>query len=126
MPVEIKELADAPIIILAYLEPFNPGDIGEGFTRVDTLASQGKHVYVVNDLSKLSVNFGDLVLGLSQAASAGPGGPGDSRTTHFLIGGDEMVRFVAEAGQQEQYGQVDIKYYPTVDEAIAFARSQLD
>ncbi len=125
MPVELQEIADAPIIVLTLTNPVYPVDLRTAFGTIAQMADQGDHVYVVADLSQYSVDMSAVMVGFNLAMRGVPGGPGDLRTTHIMTGKDGLVRQAVELIQRGSYRRKNVQHCATVDEGIALARSQL-
>jgi hypothetical protein len=79
---------------------------------------------VINDLTQISMNFSDMMLGMREAALGGAGTAADPRTRHVLVGGHELLQLTADALKQEQYGQRNVPLFMTIDEALAYIKAQ--
>ena len=125
MPVDVEEIADAPIFVLTFRDPLAMDDLERVFAAIAQLADQGQRVFVVSDLAEFSVTYSAIMLGLRLAVRRIPGGPGDRRITHIVTGNDGMLRQAVQYVQHGQYGRFDVRYCATVDEGLATARSEL-
>lgn len=125
MPVELEEIAGAPIFVLTLTNPLNSADLQAAFGTIAQVAEREERVYVVADLSEFSVDMSAIMLGFNLAMRGVPGGPGDPRTTHIVTGKDGLVRQAVEFIRGGPYRRRNVQHCATVDEGIAFARSQL-
>jgi hypothetical protein len=120
MPPILQEIPHEPIVVITYIDPYDPDDIAPVFQYIADLAHFVPRIYVVDDLSQLDLNAGDLTVTLQQMANAGPGSPSDPHALHMLVGTDEMITFAAEAADQEPYSSLDMAFFPSIDDALAF------
>jgi len=124
MTYEIKQINNKPIWVAILSEPYNPATDSQGVSQ--EMASltedvQG-HIYYISDIRSVDVEFSDIVTGLAQAFKSGVQTfYTDPRVTIITVATDELVKMATEAVKQEQYGSIDIKMYPSVEEAVAHA-----
>ena len=87
---------------------------------------EGNVIYVIADVSQLSLSFGDIVQGLASAFSPSSDvrkvPPYDNRVRAILIGSGTLIRLVAAGGRQDQYGNRQLEVFETLDEALAHIR----
>ncbi|NDJ63168.1 MAG: hypothetical protein GYB67_18760 [Chloroflexi bacterium] len=128
MAVEFKQVNAEPIYYGVYDEPQNP--VQDSQHVADKLSevinsTTGPLVFIW-DLSKITVSFSDLVIGLNDVFKRDAETPfTHPRVRAVTVSNDELVHFGTEAVGQEQYGQADVKLVASLDEAIAFARQYL-
>ncbi len=82
-------------------------------------------VYVIFDIRKMKMTFGDLVTAMSSQSRKAPGTMADPRIISIAVGTDELVTLGIKAFEQEQYGKLKFPLYATVEEALAYANEQL-
>ncbi len=85
--------------------------------------------YLIMDLRDIELTFSELVMVLAKARDriVGMGGKSyiDAQVRYVLVGSDDLIDLAAEAFHQEQYGNIDIRVFPTIDMAVDFARCKL-
>lgn len=85
--------------------------------------------YLIMDLRDIELTFSELVMVLAKARDriVRMGGKSyiDTQVRYVLVGSDDLIDLAAEAFHQEQYGNIDIRVFPTVDMAVDFARCKL-
>lgn len=85
--------------------------------------------YLIMDLQGIELTFSELVMVLAKARDqiAAMGGKTyiDANMRYLLVGSDDLIDLAAEALHQEQYGNIDVRVFPTVDIAVDFARCEL-
>jgi hypothetical protein len=90
------------------------------------LDKAGGPVYYVNDITGAKLTFGDIVLGMGMAASAG--GVMRHPNLHELItvSASDIVKLGVKALGQAQYGGIKARIASSVDEALAFIQTEKD
>ena len=85
--------------------------------------------YLVMDFQGVEISFSQLVMVLAEARDqmAKMGGKIyiDANIRYLFVGSDELIDLAAEAFHQEQYGNIDVRVFPTVESAVSFARHAL-
>lgn len=85
--------------------------------------------YLIMDLQGIELTFSELVMVLARARDqiAALGGKTyiDANIRYVLVGSDDLIDLAAEALYQEQYGNIEVQVFPTVDVAVDFARHEL-
>lgn len=85
--------------------------------------------YLVMDFQEAELTFSELVMVLANARDqiARMGGKNyiDSNIRYLFVGSDELIDLAAAALYQEQYGNIEVRVFPTVDTAVDFARREL-
>lgn len=116
-----------PIVLFEMQDPFQPD--------VDTLACAehaaalqeelGGMVYRIIDVSKLDVQFSDMMLAMGVEREA-KGGAADPNITTCFVGSTELVQLGTSAlAQQEQYGKGRVSLFESVDAALGFIQADL-
>ena len=126
MPVTVERLPNEPIIMARLWGEIDISCISEMYERsVPIIEEVGGTTWRVTDALDVETTFSDVVQILGKIASDTPGATTDPRVKSVLVGTNQWVTFVADSLQQRQYGTLNIPRYETVDEALAFVRSQI-
>lgn len=120
MPATLEQISPKPILLMRYPGNFVPGELPPLFVEIAKVADQIQPVYVIVDLSQLSLDFGGIMLGMAEGMLSGAGSGGDPRVKTVLVGKLEMVGFISDALKQKQYGQVSVPAFASVDEALEY------
>jgi len=128
MEFEVVKLEAEPIIIFRLNEGYDfeldtrkAHELIAGYA--DELEDSTSTIFRITDFSGITMNFTDLILGLSSGTKAEPGSFADSRLRNLFVGQDDMVEFAAESLIQTQYGKIPTLVFPSMDEALAYARA---
>lgn len=128
MTYEIKQMENLPIFVATMSEPHDAIADATGIEKEmhQNIAAVNGTVYYIPDLSAIKITFSNIVIGLNEAFKEGSGSfYSNPRVKMLMVGSDEMLRVAADAGSQDQYGNVPIELFATVDEAVAHAKAQL-
>lgn len=125
MPITYEKLPDEPIAILTYTNPFEHEAMGPHFAQAAQDAEETAPLYVINDLSQLTVDFGAMMIGMRQASLGGPGTAADPRTRHVLVSTEDIMQAAAEAMKQDQYGGLEVPIFASLDDAFDYVRGKL-
>jgi hypothetical protein len=118
---ELPNGSNSPIILMTLSNPYNPHtDSLETSAHIKGIfEASNDDVYCVADMSTINVSFSDLVLGLSEAFKNPESIFSNPRIHMYTVGSSELLRLGTEAvANQAQYGQVGIKIYGSVPEAV--------
>jgi hypothetical protein len=128
MSLEVELLAGEPILIVTFEEPFSvQDDVPIMLAEIKRSREQEpRQMVVVIDMSRVELDFPDLVYGLGVSAqqirkekAAGARMP----AKYVFVGSDALVQLAASAMAQDQYGGIGAQLFSSRDEAIAFSRS---
>ncbi|MFN8528952.1 MAG: hypothetical protein U0670_10100 [Anaerolineae bacterium] len=123
MPFEVVQLGDEPIIIATIIPPVAVET--EPKQTLEAVNAIARHlpgqVYRITDVSRLEITF-EMVVG----AMAADIRHSASNIHHIFVGKGDMVEMVTEAIKQPHYGAQQAHMVGSIDEAIAFARKQLN
>jgi hypothetical protein len=126
MTMKVERLLHEPIIVVTWFEPTDVQKETPGkFTKIDALIGPDEKVYVIDDLSKVKLDFSTLVAGMSAQRTKAPGSPSDPRIKTTLIGSGFFVELISKGAKQFQYGSLDIPLFTSLDEALAHAREKI-
>jgi hypothetical protein len=126
MSYSIEQLTDDPIVIVTLHEDFDFKLEGEQSTleAIALLDSLDESVYYISDISAAQFDFEDTIMGSNMAAR------GENPLFHhrnvkqvLLVVGDVMQEMSAEGMQSDVYGNVNIRAFHNIDDALAHARS---
>ena len=121
MGIKFNQIPGKPIVVFTVddaPEGNNPRQMGEAITSL--LDSTPGTLYRVFDFSNITPNFSNMMIGMGSDPLRG-----HPRIKDILVGTAAMVQFAAGAAKQQQYGGVEVKVYPTVDEALAVIEAEL-
>lgn len=128
MSYTFKQLANEPIFIAKFTEPFDVVADGSGVAGKlqDALNNSSGPVYYVADMSEVRIQFSDLVIGLAQAYSDKSSPYANPRLKTFTVANDELIAIGTKAAaEQEQYGHAAVKLYSSVDAAMQDVREAM-
>lgn len=127
MAQSFERLGSEPIFLITIADPYDfVNDPPVLFAQIATETQHltGKYVSIY-DLRGLTVNFSDMVVGMAAQAKGGAGSVADSHNIPLVVATSEMLKFAVDAFQQEQYGNLQIPMFESLDEAHAHARQLL-
>jgi hypothetical protein len=126
MTLVVERLPNEPIIVVTWE---NPTDVGnespQKFMQVDALIEEDEKVYVIDNMTKLKIDFGTLVSGMAAQRVKAPGSPADPRTNTILVGSGTIWQIASKGARQFQYGSFDIPLFPSLEEALSYAREKI-
>lgn len=126
MKLKVERIPDEPIIIATLSGDITPETVMEMFAQSAYWADKlGGRVYRITDIRSTEISFPDLVVVLASCAHRQPGSPSDSRICGVLVGTHGWARFFVDSAQQEQYGQLNIPVFESLDEAMTYIREQM-
>jgi len=128
MTYQVQQLDGKPIWVSNYHEPYDPSmDAHAVDLEMQSLTADvpGK-LYFIADMRAIDVEFSDIVSGLAEAFKSGVETfYTNPRVTILTVGTSDLIKMATEAAKQAQYGGVDIKVFPTVEEAVACAEEMI-
>ncbi|MCU0465484.1 MAG: hypothetical protein MUF38_13060 [Anaerolineae bacterium] len=111
-----------PIVIAKFTEPFNAVEDSDAVAAHlnKFLAKHPGIVHYIADMSKINIDFSQLIIGMA-AAYKTPNSPySNPRLKIYSIANDELIILGTQASaEQEQYGKVDVRLYPDQEAALA-------
>lgn len=126
MPVHVELLDNEPILICRYEGKLTTEDLRH--IERESLAlteSMDGPIPRISDTREASLSFGDLVVLLFDAARARniPGSTGDPKFADIAVVKEGSIAALgARSMGQDQYGNLRIPVYETMEEALAHAR----
>lgn len=122
MTVTLEYLEDKNILVGTFSEPYHPiNDSGASAEKLmELLQTKTGDIHYVADLREVEIAFSDLAIGMAEAFG-NPNSPYiNPRVKTYTVGSSALIEFgVKAATEQEQYGNIEIKLYKSVDEAFA-------
>jgi hypothetical protein len=127
MSFTIQTYPEVPAILLTLLRDYDlRTDFPKSYAKVSQLLqSASRPLYYITDLTDAKIDLDMLMQGAGKT-SLGSGG-----TFHhpmvkevLLVSPNDVVHFAAEGLRDDVYGNVRIQIFYSVDEALAYARSQ--
>jgi hypothetical protein len=76
---------------------------------------------MLSDVSTLSLSLDDLINGLAMLRGVLPK---EDRFRFIAVTSDELAKFGVQAMKQAQYGNTDIRVFPSLNEALAYVHSE--
>ncbi len=126
MPVYCEKLPNENILVAVFENPYKVADSTEMLEQFSQMLEDttGK-VYLIGDMSKLNLNFGDMVQGLASVVSNKYGPLLKEERLHLLaITSSKILEFGVKALGQSQYGGLNVSLFNSLDDALGFARGQ--
>lgn len=128
MPVQIERFRNEPILLLRYLPPF---DVREDMAKASEETAKALReiqgtVYRIEDVTGIDVNFSNIVQGMGAVTKKDDVGSIRNERVHLIMVSEkfDMLKIVKDGFKQDQYGNLDMSMFKTVDEALRFARSR--
>lgn len=127
MPIDVQPTEDENIIIVKTTDPL---DVTNMLVEVKDILEAALDecngtLYYINDIRDVNISFGDMVSGMGLAFKGGFAVFNDPNLHIIIVSESSMVKMGSKAAsQQSQYGNVPIKVFTTVDEAVAYARTR--
>jgi hypothetical protein len=123
MGFQVKRFENEPIILVTWTDPMDVGkDIPDSFPAIDALVEEDEAVFCINDLRGIKTNFSETVIAMAYSRKKAPGSPRDPRLHNILVSPNELMQLVARSAGQDQYGNLNVAIYGTVEEALEHAR----
>jgi hypothetical protein len=123
-----ERLPGEPIIIHTLLSEYRLGkDTRPAIQEIAEVANkiEEKPVYIIIVTYELRMNFGDLVQGLAMATRGETAIFTDPSVRLRLVGSGGLVELGARAFEQRQYGGLDVRLYPTLEDALEGIRQEI-
>ncbi len=134
MPVQIKKLPDEPITLITVTESIDQGIMLPGPEETDRqimeiVAETPGIDYLIVDISSVELSFSELVavLGDARQEIKALGGRAfvEANMRYLFVGSGELAELAVKALRQEQYGSIDTMLFRSVQEALTYARAEI-
>jgi hypothetical protein len=124
MAYTFERLPGERIIVVTWGMPSDPvGDAPLLAADIDAIIGKDEHIYCINDMQKLKMDFGGIVTGMAAQRIKVPGAPSDPRVHSLLVGTGSLWELASKASKQLQYGGINAPLFSTLEEALEYARS---
>lgn len=90
----------------------------------DLLDKADQPLYYINDLTGARLSFGDIVLGMGMAASAGGVLRHPNLREMIIISASDVIKLGVKALGQAQYGGINARIATDMDQAVAFVQGE--
>src|SRR5574341_1561054 len=122
MAISFEDVPGEPVLIAVFHNPLQAAKDTAAFneaihSRLDALGPD-ELLWVISDLTGVTINFADAIFGLAEAAKASIGAFRDRRVRMVLIGVGDMIKFLVNAAEQKQYGGVKGHVCASMEEAL--------
>jgi hypothetical protein len=127
MSFTIQTYPEVPAILLTLLHDYDlRTDFPKSYAKVSQLLqSASRPLYYITDLTDAKIDLDMLMQGAGKTSLESGG------TFHhpmvkevLLVSPNDVVHFAAEGLRDDVYGNVRVRVFYSVDEALAYARSQ--
>ncbi|NDJ54669.1 MAG: hypothetical protein GYB68_16500 [Chloroflexi bacterium] len=123
MHPNVEKLPDEPIIIVTVTESSDVESVAAACDAI--IGDKLGPFYRINDFSAFSFTFSGLMVGMAAETTRLPGSLSDPRIKPVFVGTSDMVKLGSQAGRQEQYGELAILLFATLEDALQHIRLQL-
>ncbi len=128
MNYRTERLPGEPIIIHTLFPDYRMGkDARPAIQEMAEIANEieEKPVYIIIVTYDMKLNFGDLVQGLAMATRGETAIFTDPNVRLRMVGSGGLVELGVKAFEQRQYGGLDVRLYPTLEDALEGARQEM-
>ncbi|MGF1505905.1 MAG: hypothetical protein GYB64_08150 [Chloroflexi bacterium] len=127
MPASVTKLENEPIITARYTSPmdFEHG-FDESIGQIRTFAGEiDERIVLIADVRDLRLGFSEVVRGMGAVLRPGEARLPLDRSLIVIVGMGDLVKLVAHAAGQRQYGGITMRVVATYEEALAEGRAFL-
>jgi hypothetical protein len=128
MPYKVEKIPGEPVLVFTLWGTFELLEDQEKISQEisDLIKDIDGSYFMIDDYSGIvNVNFGDMIAVMAEQTKRNlPGSITDPRAKHVLVGSNAMIDFAAKSFNQPQYGGFTLPMYTSLDEALAYVRSQ--
>lgn len=127
MAYQLESLLPAePILVIRYMGDRVEDDIPASTQEIARLL-QGMEgpIYRIADFSEANVDLSAFMIGMARSTRGIEGTFSDPRMRPIFVGTQDLINLAVAAARQEQYGGLYIVAFPTLDEALAYARTEI-
>jgi len=130
MPIEISRLPNEPIILMTFSGGFESDALTNAFRRsVELLDEIGAMAYRISDVRGVESDprgLGELFKALREVRKDKAGSSADPRFHAVLVGGNTLASIYANVMRQNEFGNVQLPVFQTVDEALDYIHFDID
>jgi hypothetical protein len=129
MPFTIEKLPDEPIVFVTMSNPFDvKQDVPQFAHQLQAIfdAEPGP-LWDVTDVRGLSVDFSDMVRGMSMVTRGELAVLRHPKVRRFaIVASNNLILIAAKALGQQQYGAIPVTICESLDEAFAVVRAEIE
>jgi hypothetical protein len=124
--LSVERLPDEPIII-ARLDGLVDADTARQVFEETARLAEGMtgHLYRITDCTCIDADLPNTMGMLLEATKGKPASTSDPNVTVVLVGGHQLTAFYSQAMAQPQFGGVNVRVFPSVEEALVYIRFQI-
>jgi hypothetical protein len=122
----VEKVQNEPIIHVTIKGHLSLEDVLAIYQRSDELRKDmPKAIYRVTDVIDVETSFTDMMQILKQATTKGGSSSVDPTITVVFVGNNHWVKLFTDALRQGAFGSKNIPVYASIDEALAYVRSDM-
>lgn len=127
MPLKCEQLPGEPVLIFRFVSPSQPLLEAQQMHQYlsEARPSPAGVLYFISDFSQANISFSDVMIGMGEFSHKMVMDPAARPLKTAMVGTSEMIRLMADAAGQQQYGAQRVPCFSTLDEALAHIRSQI-
>ncbi|NDJ36192.1 MAG: hypothetical protein GYB64_16165 [Chloroflexi bacterium] len=129
MAFAVERVPGEPIVILTLTPPMQDaveeGRAGDAAVAQAAAEIEGRY-FRIADVRTFQVSFTDMVRYFGEQKRGHPGSINDPRGIPIVVADQNLFTESADWTQQEQYGGRSTQMFKTLDEALAYARAQIE
>ncbi len=126
MPVKVSALPDKPVVLATLLGQITLDDATYIFQQTHELRqTMPEHIYRVTDAREATSSVADMIQIIRSGADDIPSATNDPTITIVFVGKSQWSKLFIDAMRQQQFGQVHIPLFNTLDEALEFIEDDM-
>ncbi|MBN1313495.1 MAG: hypothetical protein JXB30_18960 [Anaerolineae bacterium] len=129
MTITVNKLLDGPIIVATCQEPVNwrqnASEMLEQIVELRDTIEGCPRYYVIIDLSKVEIGFGDVVSALGALRRVSNKRRPDLPASVLLVGTGQLAEIASEAVGLQQYGDYRVQLHTSFDKALDSIRTEI-
>ena len=127
MPVEVSALPDKPVVLATLRGQITLDDAIHIFKRTHELRqSMPEYIYRLTDVREATSSFSEIIQIIRSGAGDLPSATNDPTITVVFVGKSQWSKLFIDAMRQQQFGQVNIPLFNTLDEALQFIENDME
>ncbi len=125
-PFEIIESLDPPVLTIVVSSEYHMRLHQRELIQalIDRLSSASTPIWTLLDIREVRVEWSDLVAGLAEAKDAAISTQNPNNLGTLVVTDNDILKLGMKALGQRQYGGSRVALFESIDDALAFARSQ--
>jgi hypothetical protein len=126
MTVEVSTLPDKPVVLATLRGQITLDDARYIFQQTHELRqSMPDHIYRLTDVREATSSFSEIIQIIRSGADDLPSATNDPTITVVFVGKSQWSKLFIDAMRQQQFGQVTIPLFNTLDEALEFINDDI-